>query len=295
MTSSLPSLLRSLAHRRRCRRHLHRHGAARRRGRRAHLQVAVRAGRSQRGRLGRAAAGRPAARPAAFRPAARLRAVRARLDRGHQHHPREEGRQGRPAHHRGLSRFAGDPPRHPREPVGPPRAVPRGAGAALPAPAGARTHRRRRPRAGAAGRRGRRRGGQGVRRGRRRIRRRLPVQFLPRRQPRARGRRAARQELGGPMDLAVERGHADHGRVRAQLDRRGQRLHRAQGDELPRRARPAAAPARPAALAAAAAEQRRRGVGRPGREPPRHAGAVRPGRRRRRAERLRGAGRGAPT
>ena len=172
---------RSLAHRRRCRRHLHRHGAARRPGRRAHLQVAVRAGRSQRGRLGRAAAGRPAARPAALRPAARLRAVRARLDRGHQHHPREEGRQGRPAHHRGLPRFAGDPPRHPREPVGPPRAVPRGAGAALPAPAGARTHRRRRPRAGAAGRRGRRRGGQGVRRRRRRIRRRLPVQFLPRR------------------------------------------------------------------------------------------------------------------
>ena len=150
-------------------------------------------------------------------------------------------------------------------------------------------------RAGAAGRRGRRRGGQGVRRGRRRIGRRLPVQFLPRRRARARGRRAARQELGGPMDLAVERGHADHGRVRAQLDRRGQRLHRAQGDELSRRARPAAAPARPAALAAAAAEQRRRGVGRPGREPPRHAGAVRPGRRRRRAEGLRGAGRGAPT
>ena len=49
----------------------------------------------------------------------------------------------------------------------------------------------------------------------------------------------------------------------------------------------AAAPARPAALAAAAAEQRRRRLGRPGREPPGDAGAVRPGRRRRRAEGLR--------
>ena len=92
-------------------------------------------------------------------------------------------------------------------------------------------------RAGAAGRRGRRRGRQGVRRRRRRIGRRLPVQQLPRRRARARGRRAARQELGRAMDLAVERGHADHGRVRARLDRRGQRLHRAQGDELSRRAR----------------------------------------------------------
>ena len=35
------------------------------------------------------------------------------------------------------------------------------------------------------------------------------------------------------MGLAVERGHADHGRVRAQLDRRGQRLHRARGHRLP--------------------------------------------------------------
>ena len=71
----------------------------------------------------------------------------------------------------------------------------------------------------------------------------------------------------------------------------GQRLYRAQGHELSRRARPAAAPARPAALAAAAAEQRRRGVGRPGRRPPRDAGPVRPGRRRRRAQGLRRAGR----
>ena len=114
---------------------------------------------------------------------------------------------------------------------------PAGPGAALPAPAGARADRRRRQGAGAAGRRGRRRGRQGVRRRRRRIGRRLPVQQLSRRHARARGRRAARQELGREMDLAVERGHADHGRVRARLDRRGQRLHRAQGDELSQRAR----------------------------------------------------------
>ena len=133
----------------------------------------------------------------------------------------------------GFRDSLGDPPRHPREPVGPPRAVPRGAGAALPAPAGARPHRRRRKRARAAGRRGRRRGGQGVRRRGRRVGRRLPVQLLPRRRARARGRRAARRKLGRQMDLAVERGHADHGRVRARLDRRGQRLYRAQGDELP--------------------------------------------------------------
>ena len=57
--------------------------------------------------------------------------------------------------------------------------------------------------------------------------------FLDGAHERAAGARA-RQALGGPVDLAVERGHADHGRVRAQLDRRGQRLHRAQGDELPR-------------------------------------------------------------
>ena len=75
---------------------------------------------------------------------------------------------------------------------------------------------------------------QAVRRRRRRIRRRLPVQQLSRRRARARSRRAVRQKLGWKMDLAVERGHADHGRVRARLDRRGQRLHRAQGDELPR-------------------------------------------------------------
>ena len=165
--------------------------------------------------------------------AALLRAVRARLDRRHQHHPREEGRQGRHADHRGLPRFARDPPRHPREPVGPSRALSRGAGAALPAPAGARPHRRGRQRAAPFEAADVDAAAQVLRRRRRRVRRRLPVQQLPRRRARARGRRASSRAAGhGPVGLAVERGHADHGRVRARLDRRGQRLHRAQGHEL---------------------------------------------------------------
>ena len=85
---------------------------------------------------------------------------------------------------------------------------------------------------------------------------------------------ATGQRLGRQMGLAVERGHADHGRVRARLDRRGQRLYRAQGDELSQRARRAAPPVRPAPLAAAAAKQRRRGVGRPGGGPAGDAGPV---------------------
>ena len=139
--------------------------------------------------------------------------------------------------------------------------------------------------------RGCRRRRHGVHRRRRRIGRRLPVQQLSGRHARARGRRTARTELGRQVDFAVERGHADDGRVRARLDRRGQCLHRAQGDELPRRARRAAAPVGPAPLAPPAAKQWRRGIGRRGRQPSRDAGAVRPGRRCRRAERLRRAGR----
>ena len=167
------------------------------------------------------------------RAAARLRAVRARLDRRHQHHPREEGRQGRHADDRGLSRFARDPPRHPREPVGPSRALPRRcwcratcacrcAGASAPT---ARSSRRSSPRTSTR---------------------------RPRCSPTrasspspsacstasstartsARPARSSRKALERQVGLAVERGHADHGRVRARLDRRGQRLHRAQGDEL---------------------------------------------------------------
>ena len=93
------------------------------------------------------------------------------------------------------------------------------------------------------------------------------------------------------MGLAVERGHADHGRIRAWLDRRRERLCRAQGDELPARARRAASPVRPAALAAAAAEQWRRGIGRSGGGATGDAGPVGSGGRRRRTQGLRRAGR----
>src|SRR5262249_21890165 len=119
-----------MAHRRRCRRHLYRHGAARFGRRRSHLQGAVGARRSQRRRARRAAAGGATTQSTPVGAAARLRAVRARLDGPHQSHPGEEGRQGRHADHGRLPRLAGDPPGHTREPVDhrapyPPVLVPR--------------------------------------------------------------------------------------------------------------------------------------------------------------------------
>ena len=59
--------------------------------------------------------------------------------------------------------------------------------------------------------------------------------FLDGAHERAAGARLAKT-LGRQLGLAVERGHADHGRVRARLDRGGQRLRRAQGHELSARA-----------------------------------------------------------
>ena len=220
--------------------------------------------------------------------AARLRAVRARLDRRHQHHPREEGRQGRHADHRGLPRFARDPPRHAREPVGPSRALPRGAGAALPAPAGARPHRRRRQRAGAARRRRtsprppRTFAAEGVES----VAVCLFNSFLDGAHERAAGAELARHGVGQWVSLSSEvmptMGEYERGSTAVVNAYIAPKV-----TELPAGARPPAAPARPAALAAAAAEQRRRGLGRPGRGAAGDAGAVGPGRRRRRAQGLR--------
>ena len=85
-----------------------------------------------------------------------------------------------------------------------------------------------------------------------------------------RRRGAGQAPRRGPVGLAVERGHANHGRVRARLDLRRERLHRTRSRATWRRLRPPAAPARPAALAPAAAEQRRRGLSR-------YQAAARPG------------------
>ena len=127
---------------------------------------------------------------------------------------------------RGLPRFAGDPPRRPREPLGPPDALSAGPGAPPSAPAGARTHRPPWARDRTVLGRGCRGGARRLSRARRRGDRGLPVQqFLERRTRSRRGRGARRISAGARF--ALERDRADHRRVRAVIDGGTERLRRA--------------------------------------------------------------------
>ena len=127
--------------------------------------------------------------------------------------------------------------RHAGQPVGASRSRPEGSGAPAPAPACARAHGRPgqrdcRPRD--RGRKGR--GEELPRTGRRVGGDLLPAQLRQRGAREGRGRAAA-ANAGTAMGVGVERHLAPHRRVRAHLDRRRQRLHRAADGDLSHRAR----------------------------------------------------------
>ena len=277
-----------LAHRRRRRRNVHRHGAGGRRRPVPRLQDALSAGRPEpRG------ARRPGARGAVVRsgrrtPAVGLRAVPARLHRRHQHGAGgRRGAGGDAGHPRvpGLPRGA---PRLSRRPLRPSPALPSGAGAALPAPAGRRAHGRAGGR-GRAARRGRpRRRDRDVPRRRGGIDRGLPPAQLRERRPRAPVRGGAARAGRVRVGVALPRGGAGHRRVRARLHHRRQRVHRPEGGALP--PGPRRAPARPGARAgpARAAVERAGDLDPPGGPLPGEPRAVGTGRRSRGARLLRG-------
>ena len=218
-----------LSRRRRHRRHLHRHRAARLRRRGAHQEDLLQ-------RRGLCARHRRGARRGLRRDRHRRQRHRGdppRHDRRLQRHPRAEGRARRPDHHQGLPRRAGDPHaahaaplRHRLDQAG-------AAGRALSAPGGRRAHRP--SRAGRArARPGRRRaGGGGAARREGRGDRRLPAQFVRQSGARADAARyrAARARPACRSSRLLRGAARDQG-VRAHLDDRHQRLRDADRGDL---------------------------------------------------------------
>ena len=174
-----------------------------------------------------------------------------------QRHPRAQGRQGRPDHHQGLPRRAGDPHAAHAAPLRHRLGEAAAAGGALSAPRGRRARRRQGPcrararsgRCGGTGGRAAGREGRGDRR--------LPHQLVRQSGARAGDQGHRRAQGAEPARVHLLRGAARDQGVRAHLHDRDQCLRHADRGHLPRRhAQGAGRRGHPGAAAPDAVERR---------------------------------------